>query len=404
MEISEITRREAGRFLLTKQGLLGRHRFIGKEGALSYVRQAGCIQFDPVDVCGRNAELTFQSRVRNFRKNTLEELLYRDRRLVDYADKELSILPAEDWPFFSPYRERSVSLGRQFEGIGELEEECLRYIGEHGPVSSATLPIRGEIFWHSSMHWSGNWQGKSQAARSVLEQLYTDGTLVIHHKEGSRKYYDLASRHLPGEILSAENPCRTEEEWLCWRVKRRIGAVGMLWNRRSDALLGIDLPPERRNAVFGRLLAEGRIREVRVEKMRAPLYILSGDEPLLRDVLTGNTDTRERCEFLAPLDPFLWDRKLIEAVFGFRYSWEIYTPAEKRKYGYYVLPVLFGEGFAGRIEMAADRKEHIFRIRNVWYEEGVRVTKKLKSAILRGVHRMAVLNGCGEIRGEEVLL
>ncbi len=206
-----LSRQQARRFILSKQGLLGRRRFCGKEGAYAYIRQAGCIQFDPVDICGKNAELTLQSRVGGFRRQMLQELLYRDRRLVDYADKELSIFPAEDWPYFSAYRSRSRALGASFAGLAELERQALDHIRENGPVSADTLPIHGEIFWHSSMHWSGNWHKTSQAARSVLEQLYTDGVLVIHHKEGSRKYYDLAERHLDSALLSAENPCADEE-------------------------------------------------------------------------------------------------------------------------------------------------------------------------------------------------
>ena len=85
-----ITKQQAREFILAKQGLLGVHRFFGKDGAYSYVRQAGCIQYDPVDVCGKNAELTLQSRVKGVSKSMLAELLYQDRKLVDYADKELS--------------------------------------------------------------------------------------------------------------------------------------------------------------------------------------------------------------------------------------------------------------------------------------------------------------------------
>ena len=169
-----ITKRQARQFILAKQGLIGSYRFTGKTGAYDYVRQAGCIQYDPVDVCGKNAELTLQSRVKGFKKPMLQALLYKDRLLIDYADKELSIWPTEDWPYFSSYRERSLALGESFDGLEELKEQAIRYIDEHGPVCSDSLPIEGEIYWHSSMHWSGNWDKKSPAARSVLEQLYTD--------------------------------------------------------------------------------------------------------------------------------------------------------------------------------------------------------------------------------------
>ena len=174
-----ITRKQARLFILAKQGLIGTYKFTGKKGAYEYVRQAGCIQFDPVDVCGKNAELTLQSRVKGFRKPMLADLLYKDRLLVDYADKELSIWPVEDWPYFSSYRERSRKLGKTFNGISKLRKQAISYINENGPVTSSSLPIEGEIFWHSSMHWSGHWDRKSPAARSILEQLYTDGELVI---------------------------------------------------------------------------------------------------------------------------------------------------------------------------------------------------------------------------------
>ncbi|MCR5279592.1 MAG: winged helix DNA-binding domain-containing protein, partial [Lachnospiraceae bacterium] len=212
-----ITKQQARLFILAKQGLIGPCRFTGKEGAYDYVRQAGCIQFDPVDVCGKNAELTLQSRVKGFKKSMLQELLYEDRKLVDYVDKELSIWPTEDWPYFASFRERSRLMGDSFEGMEALKEEALAYIKENGPVCSDTLPIEGEIYWHSSMHWSGNWHKKSPAARSVLEQLYTEGELIIHHKNGSRKYYDLAGKYLPGAILKADDPCKDELDLISWR-------------------------------------------------------------------------------------------------------------------------------------------------------------------------------------------
>ena len=324
----------------------------------------------------------------------LDDLLYRDRRLVDYADKELSIWPSEDWPFFSSYRERSLSHGKQFPGIPELEEQAVAYIRENGPVSSDSLPIEGTVFWHSSMHWSGHWHNQSPAARSVLEQLYTDGVLLIHHKAGTRKFYDLADKYLPAGLLAAPDPCPDEISFICWRVKRRIGAVGLLWNRRSDAWLGIAMTAEQRDAAFARLAKEGAVTPVQVDGLRFPLYLLSEDLPLMESVVSGQSDPKARLEFLAPLDPMMWDRKLIEALWGFQYSWEIYTPASKRKYGYYVLPMVYGDRFVGRIEPKADRKTKALTVSNVWFEPGVRQTKKLTGQIDRAVQRLAKFNEC----------
>lgn len=392
-----ISRDQAKRFILIRQGLLGKHRFIGKDGAYQYVRQAGCIQYDPVDVCGKNAELTLQSRVKGFSRQTLADLLYKDRLLVDYSDKELSIWPREDWPYFADYRKRSMEHGRGFKGIPELEEQAIAYIRENGPVSSDTLPIEGNIFWHSSMHWSGNWQKESKAARSVLEQLYTDGVLLIHHKNGSRKFYDLAENYFDDTILRAENPCTDDAAFLRWRILRRIGAIGLLWNRRSDAWLGIGMTTEQRLLAFSELETAGAVTAVQVEGIRTPFYILSEDKPLMEAVLKDETDTKARLEFLAPLDPMLWDRKLVEAIWGYQYSWEIYTPVEKRKYGYYVLPILYGQNLIGRIEAIADRKNSTLEIRNIWYEAGVRQTKKMGTMLDAAIRRLAKFNGCENI-------
>jgi hypothetical protein len=389
-----ITNQQARQFILLRQGLLGKHRFVGKGGAYQYVRQAGCIQYDPVDVCGKNAELTLQSRVKGFTKQMLDDLLYRDRLLVDYSDKELSIWPSEDWPYFSGYRDRSIAHGRSFPGIPELEEKAVEYIRKAGPVSSDSLPVEGTIFWHSSMHWSGHWDKESQAARSVLEQLYTDGVLLIHHKSGSRKFYDLAEKHLPAALLAAPNPCNDESSFLCWRVQRRIGAIGLLWNRRSDAWLGISMTTDQRESAFAVLEKEGIITAVRVEGLRFPLYLLSSDLPMMESVISGRADLTARLEFLAPLDPMLWDRKLIEALWGYHYSWEIYTPAAKRKYGYYVLPMLCGDRLIGRIEPKTDKKALTLSVRDIWLEPGIRQTKRLAGQIDKAVQRLAKFNGC----------
>ena len=121
--------------MLLKQGLLGDHKFTDKQGALDFIRQAGCIQFDPVDICGKNAELTLQSRVSGFTKTMLDELLYKDRLLFDYPDKQLSVIPTEYWAYFERFRQAARNKLAEHPEISAHIEHFRAYIEANGAVS-----------------------------------------------------------------------------------------------------------------------------------------------------------------------------------------------------------------------------------------------------------------------------
>lgn len=393
----KITIEQARQFILLKQGLLGEYRFAGKQGALDYVRQAGCIQFDPVDVCGKMAELTLQSRVKSFKKEQLEELLYKDRMLFDYPDKQLSIIPTENWAYYSRYRRAARQGGQKFDGLGAFEEQARKYIKENGPVSSSELPFSGKMSWHSHIHWSGDWGSESNISRSVLEQLYTTGELIIHHKKGSRKFYDLSEKYIPAEILNAPEPFPNDFAHQKWRITCRIGAAGLIWDRQSGFWNNVwGLTTENRHRIFQMLKEEGIISDLTIDNLKYTFYYLTEDAPMLHQALSGY-ELKPRCEVIEPLDPFLWDKQLIRTIFGFDYSWEIYTPDEKRKYGAYVLPILFGDRFIGRMESINDRKTKTLIVKNIWYEEDVRQTKALSAAVDKCVKRFAKFNKCETI-------
>jgi hypothetical protein len=385
MDKYRITKEQARRFLLIKQGLLGEYRFRGKEGVMEFVRQAGCVQFDPIDVCGKNAELVLQSRVEGFTKDMLYELLYEDRRLLDYFDKNLAIICTEDWKYFERIREANRNSGRGREEVDRVAENIKSIIAEKGPVCSKDLMMKEKVDWY----WSS-----TNLSRAALETLYFRGELIIHHKKGTNKYYALAKDYLPPEVLQAPDPCPEELEHLKWRVLRRISAVGLLWNKPSDAWLYIwNLKAEERKEVFAALLKEKKILEIEVEGIKDTLYCLSEDEKLLEEVLRSEISFRGRTELIAALDSMLWDRKLIKAVFDFDYKWEIYTPAEQRKYGYYVLPLLSGERFIGRAELLCDRKADTLIVKNLWFEDGVKAGTKLKKELQRCFSRFQRFHG-----------
>jgi uncharacterized protein YcaQ len=149
-----------------------------------------------------------------------------------------------------------------------------------------------------------------------------------------------------------------------------------------------------RNRALETLLAAGEIVPVKVEGIRADFYYLSQDRKLMEDVLSGQLSRRSRMEFLAPLDPLLWDKALIRALWDFSYTWEIYTPQDKRKYGSYTLPILYGERFVGRIDLSANYRNRTLTVRGLWWEDDVKMTKALETALTNHLKQFAKFSGC----------
>ena len=267
--------------------------------------------------------------------------------------------------------------GRLTEAV-EVQERVREEIARRGPLCSADLDIVEKVSWY----WSD-----TRLSRAALEHMYFVGELGIHHKSGTLKYYDLIENCIPEEFLNQPEPFPSDFDYRKWLVSERIGSVGLLWNRASDAWLGIQgLKAAQRNAIFEMLLKEEKIIEVKVEEIGEPLYCRREDAGLAEFILK-NPPMKKRCEFIAPLDNLIWDRKLIGAVFDFSYKWEIYTPKQQRKYGYYVLPILYGDRFAGRIEMAYDKKQGKLELKNIWYEPDLRLTKALQRDVDRRIRR-----------------
>jgi len=133
-----------------------------------------------------------------------------------------------------------------------------------------------------------------------------------------------------------------------------------------------------------------------VDDLKNTLFCRAEDLSLIETVMQKNK-FKSHCELIAPLDCMMWDRKLILALFSFDYTWEIYTPASKRKYGYYVLPLLYNDRFIGRLEAVADKKTSTLVVKNIWYENGVKQNKRIKTAIENCIARFAKFNECKSI-------
>ena len=380
-----LTKNQARNFLLFKQGLIGDYQFQGKPGVCDFVRRAGCIQYDPIDICGKNAELVLQSRVLGFTKDMLDQLLYQDRKLIDYFDKNMSIFSVDDWKYFSRFRDHFQRRGQSFDKVNSVADEVKRIIAERKFACSQDLHFKETVDWS----WS-----PTTLSRAALETLYFRGELIIHHKKGAVKYYALAGDFLGASILSAPDPHASDEDFTKWQVLRRIGSVGLLWNKPSPAWLGVNgLKGGFRSAIFSTLLAENKMIECAVDGIADKLYLRSEDEPVLQAVLS-TPSFKKRLEFIAPLDNLMWDRELIRKVFDFDYKWEIYTPSEQRKYGYYVLPVLFGSQFVGRIEFVVDKKAKQLHVQNFWKEDAAEVDREFDEAFNTHLRQFAHFNHC----------
>jgi len=385
-----LTKKQARQFLLRRHGLLGERLFKGKEGVMAFIKRSGCLQFDPVDLCGRNADIALHSRVSGYTQEMLDELLYKERRLIDYFDKNLSIFPVEDFPVFvsekpsGGYAEAYDARGG--EAVQQIKPHIRQLIAERGHISAKEVDVDEKIIWH--------WGTIASLPRAALESMYFRGELIVHHKTGTNKSYALTKDLLPAEVLNAPSPFKTAEERLAWLVKRRIGSVGMLWNRSSDAFLGLRLKPAQRMATFSKLLADGEIFELSVKDIKEPFYIREDERAALEEILSDRK-YQSRAEFIAPLDNLLWDRRLIEALFGFEYKWEIYIPQNKRIYGPYTLPFLYDDNFAGRVDIT--RRGRAILINKVWTENGKPLTGMIKAAFDDCAKRFMEFNYCERI-------
>ncbi len=373
-----VSKHQARKFLLLYHGLSGEFEFRGKEGILAYIKRVGCIQYDPLNVVGINPELVLRSKVEDFEPAMLSELLYEERRLVDYWDKCMSILPVEDWPYLSRLREHYGAWCRNNEAVAE---RVRNEIEGRGPLCSGDLDDDEKVDWA----W-----GPTRLSRAALEAMYHAGRLGIHHKSHTRKYYDLAERLIPERYTAAGDPFETDEAYYAWFVLRRIGSVGLMWNRPSDAWIGIrGLKSRERSEAFATLVREGRIVPVEVEGMQHALYMRNEDMPILERAIADDRPN-ERASVLAPLDNLMWDRHLIRELFEFEYRWEVYKPAAERKYGYYVLPVVYGDRIVARFDPVKHRKGAPLAYHNWWWEDGIdKEDARMAEGLAEGLERFA---------------
>ncbi len=301
-----ISKEDARNFLINYHGLNGAEKRKGPEGVLDYFNKVRCVQFDPLDVVGRNADLVLQSRITNYRSEVLQNLLYKERSLYDAADKMISIIPTQDYPAMARIRQKTVE---QLKGILtwrkslaalDLLDEIKEYISKNGPLPASKINIGQSVD-------SGAW-GHKKLSSAALDYLYHSGVLGINSKQKNHKVYDLAKRLFPPSLLSAADPFKDDKDFARWYLKRRIGAVGLVWNKNGGTWLGFYVSDKTlRTQLINELVDDGELLELQIEDTKEKFYIRSEDADLL-----GKPARKNVAQFIAPLDNLIWDRGLIE--------------------------------------------------------------------------------------------
>jgi uncharacterized protein len=340
---------------------------------MAVVGRLGSLQFDPLEVAGRNHDLVLLARVAGYRREWTDELLYGDRVLYETYNKMLSLVPTAELPYYRLTWDlnHEAHRGGTFDVHAPLVEELLERIRANGPLASREVGSRAAIEWY--------WRPTNQV-RAVLEALAESGILAIARREGNQRVYDLAERLFPAALLAVR---RTEREQRRHRLLSRYRAHGLLGAGGESSLwYGTGRDVRERTSLRDELLDEGALVPVVVEGVRGTRFVLGEEVPLIDAAaaeLGEETWSRGRpmpggrdpgVVFLAPLDPLAWDRDLLTTLFAFHYRWEVYVPAAKRRWGYYVLPLLYGDRFVGRIEPRIHRASGTLRILGLWFEEG----------------------------------
>jgi uncharacterized protein YcaQ len=334
----------ARRFLVRSLGL-------EEVGALPDVRAAldllEFVQMDSINVCGRMHDLILWPRVREYRPAMLHALLYETPRgaFEDYFPN-LCVLPLRDYPYFVRAMRARVLHAEE----SAVAERLLRRLEAEGP-------LRTRAGGAQDGHTISGWGTRTTVAARVLEKLWRQGRLTIQRRENFERWFDLTERALPeaAEHHAPDAPLPTESEERAYKLRKRLRARRLF---------------RRPNAGDRAVLGPDALVPVIVEDAARPWYVLAEDAPALVEAESLPVDG-DALHLLAPLDPLVYDRERTRAVFGFDYTWEVYTPAAKRRWGYYVLPVLRGERLIARVDPKIDRAARTLGLHSVLLEPGV---------------------------------
>jgi uncharacterized protein len=388
-----LTLDEARRLAVATQGLAGPRAAPDRAGIMAVVRAIRCLQLDPIQVVARSPLLVLWSRVGVYEPQLLDELLYDKRSLFEYWAHVASIVLTEDYPLFhwAMQRQRAQwrpGTRRWLEANEPLRKYIRKRLQGEGPLSAGDFDHDRVVEERPSDGWSTH-----RAVNQMLDLMWLEGELAVAGRRGLTRLWQLADIHLDGQIPDVR---LDEAEADAQAVALALRALGVARppQIRFHFMRGAyaDLP-----AALDRLEKRGKILRVQVrdgaEHLRGPWYLHHEDLAHLERLRAGAWEART--ELLSPFDNVICDRQRIELLFGFNYRVEIYVPKAKRQYGYYVLPILHGDRFIGRLDPRLDRNTGRLEINAVYAEPDAPASAAPE--VVAAVRRLAAFTGAGEV-------
>ena len=329
---------------------------------LEVFRKLGSVQFDPLAVAGRSHDLVLHARVADYDPGWCD-LLYERRKIFEAYNKGLSLVPVSEFAWFRGVL--SGNAARVLAGNLKVAEGALERIRADGPLSALDFEReRG-----TTTDWFGM---PTNTVRAVLEAYAVTGVLGLARRDGNRRYYDLLERLLPQEVLARKVALKEQLRHKLLSRYRAHGLLGATGGEDTFGGLGVAKPdPQRpdhpgRNIMREELVELGELVPVEVENVRGKRFVVREDVELLK----RPPEPPPSVAFLPPFDPLVWDRGLLGSLFDFEYVWELFLPPARRRWGWYVLPIVFRDRFVGRIEPRIDRAEARVQVLDVWWEDG----------------------------------
>lgn len=379
----QITKDQARNFFLQKQLLTNTKLAKGKKGAFQVIEKLGYVQIDTINVIERSHHVVLFTRCPDYQTSYLDKL-HAEKKLFEYWAHEASYIPMSDFRYYLPVMKRLTKKYAFIRNWIQKHRALMRRV-KHRIIQEGPLSARD--FKDVKNRKRGTWWDW-KPAKTALEMLFWQGDLMIKTRHNFQRVYDLTERVIPPDV---DQTHPTEDEENKFFIKRALGALGVATIQDSNRYFTVS---SRLDTHLEKMRTAGEILEVSIKGLKRKYYCLA-DDILRLQRCKKITDNNVR--FLSPFDNAIILRDRTKGVFDFKYALECYTPRNKRKYGYFCLPILWCSELVGRIDLKADRHKNTLIVNNLYIEKDVREKKKFMRALSAALHTFAAFNSCGNI-------